>query len=40
MRIIKLANEIFKNTKPLEGKEMEILNKTFKKLLSKTPTRL
>lgn len=39
MKIIKLANDIFKNTKPLEGKELEILNKTFKRLL-KTPTRL
>lgn len=40
MKIIKIANDIFKNTKPLEGKELEILNKTFKRLLKKTPTRL
>ncbi len=40
MKIIKLANNIFKHTKPLAGKELEILNKTFKRLLSKTPTRL
>ena len=40
MKIIKIANDIFKHTKPLESKELEILNKTFKRLLKKTPTRL
>jgi len=40
MKIIKLSNDIFKHTKPLEDKELEILNKTFKRLLKKTPTKI
>jgi len=40
MEIIELTNDIFKYTKSLNSKELEILNKTFKRLLSKTPTRL
>jgi hypothetical protein len=30
----------FKTAKPLEGKMWEILNKTYNRQLSKTPTRL
>ena len=38
--VISIANEIYKNAKPLEGIELSILNKTFTRLLSKTPTKI
>lgn len=37
---IHISNLLFNGSKPLEGKELEVLNKTFKRLLSKTPTKL
>lgn len=39
-KLISLANKLYKDAKPLEGKALEILNKTYKRLLSKTPTKL
>lgn len=38
-KLMALANELYKDAKPLEGKAIEILNKTYKRLLSKTPTK-
>jgi len=35
-----LANEMFSDSKPLEGKPLEVLKETAKKCLSKTPTTL
>ena len=35
-----VSTMLFKGTKPLGGKELEVLNKTYKRLLSKTPTKL
>lgn len=37
---INLSNMIFNGSKPLEGKELEILNKTYNRLLSQKPTKL
>lgn len=34
------ANELFKDSKPMDDMGLEVLNKTFKRLLKKTPTRL
>ncbi len=36
--IINLASKLFNGSKPVTGKEMEILNKTFSKLRSTVPT--
>jgi hypothetical protein len=33
-----IINQIFKDSKPLRGRELEVLNKTYKRLLSRTPT--
>jgi hypothetical protein len=38
--LISLAKEYNVNSKPLEGEQLEILNKTFNRLISKSPTRL
>lgn len=38
--IIAFANALFSGSKPLVGKEMEVLNKTFKRLRSSVPTKL
>jgi hypothetical protein len=38
--IINMSHNLFKGAKPLEGKALEVLNKTFKRVFSKTPTRL
>jgi hypothetical protein len=38
--MIALANSLFKGSKPLVGKEMEVLNKTFSRLRSSIPTKL
>lgn len=37
---ISLANSLFKNTKPLAGKEMDVLQQTFNRLRSSVPTSL
>jgi hypothetical protein len=36
--VIGLATMMFKGSKPMRGRELEILNKTYKRLLSPTPT--
>lgn len=36
--IISLANEMFKGSKPMVGEELEILNKTYNRLLKKRIT--
>jgi len=38
--ILKLSFEKFKDSKPMIGKELEILRKTSSRLISKTPTTL
>lgn len=38
--IVNISTVLFSNSKPLEGKELEVLNKTYRRLLSKTPTKL
>jgi hypothetical protein len=38
--IMKLFFEMFKDSKPMNGKELEILKKTSSRLISKTPTTL
>lgn len=40
MSISELANNMFKGSKPMSGKELYILKKTASKLISKTPTSL
>ena len=40
INIIHLSNKLFKDAKPLTGKELKILEETYSKLLSKTPTKL
>lgn len=35
-----LIKNVFVNAKPLIGKEAEVLEKTYKRLASKTPTKL
>lgn len=37
---LNLSNMLFKGSRPLGGKELEILNKTYDRLLSQTPTKL
>lgn len=39
-KFITLSNEMFKNSKPCPNDFMEVLEKTFKRLISKTPTKL
>lgn len=39
LNVLSISNLIFANSKPLKGKELDVLNKTFKRLLSKTPTK-
>jgi hypothetical protein len=36
--IISLANEMFKGSKPMMGEELELLRKTYKRLLKNSPT--
>jgi len=36
--VISLANEMFKGSKPMVGEELEILRRTYKRLLRNTPT--
>ena len=36
--VISLANEMFKGSKPMVGEELEILKRTYKRLLKNTPT--
>lgn len=36
---IQIDDNFFINTNPLEGKQLNVLNKTFKRLLSKFPTK-
>lgn len=38
--VVNISNVLFSNSKPLEGKELDVLNKTYRRLLSKTPTKL
>ena len=38
--VISMANNIFRKSKPMEGIELEVLNKTFARLLSNKPTTL
>jgi hypothetical protein len=38
--MISLSNELSKNARPLEDDKLDVLNKTYKRLLSKYPTRL
>jgi len=38
--IISISNLLFQGSRPLGGKEMEVLNKTFTRLRSTTPTKL
>jgi len=38
--LIGLSKELFKNAKHLGGPELAVLNKTYSRLFSKTPTRL
>ena len=40
LEVVILSNEMFKGSKPMTGKELEVLNKTATRLLSKTPTSL
>ncbi len=40
IKIITISNEMFKGSKPMNGRELQILNKTSSRLLSKTPTSL
>ncbi len=40
LEIITFSNEMFKGSKPMSGRELQILNKTASRLLSKTPTTL
>lgn len=36
--IVSIANEMFKGSQPMTGRELQVLKKTYKRLLSKTPT--
>jgi len=36
--IISLANEMFKGSKPMMGEELELLRRTYKRLLRNSPT--
>jgi len=36
--VISLANEMFKESKPMIGEELELLKKTYRRLLKNTPT--
>lgn len=38
--IILASNSLLQNSKPLDGKPLDILNKTYKRLFKQTPTRL
>ncbi len=38
--LISLSQAMFKNAKPLEGNDLALLNKTYSKHFSSTPTRL
>lgn len=38
--IVNISNALFSRSMPLEGEELDVLNKTYKRLLSKTPTKL
>jgi hypothetical protein len=38
--MISFSNELSKNARPLEDDKLDVLNKTYKRLLSKYPTRL
>jgi len=40
MSISELAKNMFKGSKPMKGKELEILRKTTSRLISETPTSL
>ena len=40
IEIIKISNELFQNSKPAPNDFMGVLEKTFKRLISKIPTRL
>jgi len=39
-KLMSLANQMFKGTKPISGKELKILRHTASKLISKNPTSL
>ncbi len=36
--IVSIANEMFKGSKPMVGEELELLKKTYKRLLNNRPT--
>ena len=40
MHLISFANQMFKGSKPLIGRELKILKRTVSRLISKTPTTL
>jgi len=40
MSISKLVKNMFKGSKPMSGKELDILKKTSSRLISNTPTNL
>ena len=39
-KMISFSNELSKNVRPLENDKLDVLNNTYKRLLSKYPTRL
>ena len=40
LSIVSLANQMFKGSQPMTGKELKILKRTASRLISKTPTTL